>query len=685
MNNKKPVTPEKEDFTIHQKVGAVYDLKLNNEGNFADVIVKRKDGEDSKLVMGQFIILAVTNKEGQQFGRVFIGTVESENPDMENNFELKNALRSSQQFSKKVDDLYKGNNLFVSYRCRMLGVCYDNNESIKYYSNIRTYPAPTTLDLYIPSNKFMNRLFATAVSQSDNDAKDVIFELGKLQYGTDPQYTKRYSKAHDSEVSVQFNATNLLRKRTGIFGKSGYGKSNTVKTVIGMMSTKHPSCGQLILDTNGEYALDNAQNEGLMDIFYDAGMKDKVKLYTHRKINEKSIQKFGKDSVRQLKFDVFDKIKPALEVVINNLDGRTEPLYLNPWSAALDGVDEEEKFFNTEAIKTPALVWSIWYAALIRAGLSPYNKKHSKKNWLTLSKEYVREIIEETLKGDDPDADLKKYNLDDEATYETVVEKMCAQFKWYQHKSGGITTNDIIQMAEYAEWYCAKNKDSSKPSSLKSFMEILESNRRLVALKAYNIEAKEGEDNTVSLSLGESVFKDLKDNKIVILDLASVSIQVAKVLAQHVLTHLFSASTRMFGDYTQRDLFNKFDALIYIEESQNYLKPEEVRNGSIYERVAKEGRKFHLGLVYITQQPSAIDPSITSQTENIIAMHMSNSRDCLILNEIKDKFDKLTCKFLKDEAQKGLSYIYAEPHQPFVLPCQIHQFTKDLILKNKGK
>jgi hypothetical protein len=64
---------------------------------------------------------------------------------------------------------------------------------------------------------------------------------------------------------------------------------------------------------------------------------------------------------------------------------------------------------------------------------------------------------------------------------------------------------------------------------------------------------------------------------------------------------------------------------------------------------------------------------------------MSNSRDCFILGEIKDKFDQLTCKFLKDEAQKGLAYIYAEPHQPFVLPCLIDQFNKDLILNNRKK
>lgn len=669
-------------------IGSVFDLKLNNEGNFADVLVKRDSESESKLVMGQFIILKTDDVED----RVLIGTVESENPDF--NMDLKEALRNSQTFETPVDQHYRKKHLFTVYRCRMIGVCYIQPNEIKYYSNIRTYPAPTSLKLYIPSNEFMNNLFLSAVSKSDNEEADVIFEIGRLQYGTDPLYTKEYSDKNS--VRVQFNATNLLRKRTAIFGKSGYGKSNTVKTVLAMMSTKHDSCGQLILDTNGEYALDNSQNDGLMNIFHEAGDKNKVVVYTNRTYPQKVTDKFGDHCLKQLKFDVFDKIKPAFEIVSSNLDGRTEPLYLNPWSSALDGVDDEEKFFMETY--NPGLVWGIWYAALYRAGITPYNKKHTKAP-LKVSKEYLSYLFHEILKKDgaekveDPpkeetqepqetkNGNKKKKNANSD--YEINPDAVDILKDEYGFFTEGKDTcsNDIRQMADYAEWY-VKNQMEEK-SSIKGFSEILEYPRRFYALKAFNIDPL-GKQK-VTMSLGEAVFKDLKDNRIVILDLASVSIQVAKTLSAHVLSHLLNTASKMFGDYVQRDQFHKFDALVYIEEAQNYLKPEEVKNGSIYERLAKEGRKFHLGLVYVTQQPSAIDRSITSQTENIIAMHMSNNADCFILGEIKDKFDKLTCKFLKDEAQKGLAYIYAEPHQPFVLPCQIHQFTKDLILKNKKK
>lgn len=170
------------------------------------------------------------------------------------------------------------------------------------------------------------------------------------------------------------------------------------------------------------------------------------------------------------------------------------------------------------------------------------------------------------------------------------------------------------------------------------------------------------------------------------IDLASVPGNVSKCISEQIASNLLNKASAMFGDSEQQDKFKNFDVLCFIEEAQNYLSPEQVKNGSgIYERLAKEGRKFHIGLVYVTQQPSAIDEKITSQTENIIAMHMSNGADTGMLFRIKDKFDELTCKFLKDEAQKGLAYLYAEPHQPFVLPAQIHKFDKQLILDGLKK
>jgi DNA helicase HerA-like ATPase len=187
----------------------------------------------------------------------------------------------------------------------------------------------------------------------------------------------------------------------------------------------------------------------------------------------------------------------------------------------------------------------------------------------------------------------------------------------------------------------------------------------------------------VSTKLGpdHSVFRALKQGKIVILDLAMESIRVSDVLTRHLLTHIFNKMMEDFSNTEMRKEFAKQDIVIYIEEAQNFLSDKNISEGSIYERIVKEGRKFHIGTVYVTQQPSAISNSITSQTENIFALHLSNEKDTAVLHSIKDKFDPLTCRFLKDEAAQGLAYVYSEPYQPFVISVKLKLFSADL-LKN---
>ncbi|MGA9777800.1 MAG: hypothetical protein WBS33_05970 [Verrucomicrobiia bacterium] len=70
------------------------------------------------------------------------------------------------------------------------------------------------------------------------------------------------------------------------------------------------------------------------------------------------------------------------------------------------------------------------------------------------------------------------------------------------------------------------------------------------------------------------------------------------------------------------------NTVIFVEEAQNVLSEEFVKsNANPFVRVAKEERKFGLGLVAITQRPSAISEETRTQAENFFAFHMGNSDD----------------------------------------------------------
>ena len=70
--------------------------------------------------------------------------------------------------------------------------------------------------------------------------------------------------------------------------------------------------------------------------------------------------------------------------------------------------------------------------------------------------------------------------------------------------------------------------------------------------------------------------------------------------------------------------------LVYEEAHKYVLKSEAVRYSSsriAIERIAKEGRKYGITLVIITQRPSEVSETIFSQCNNFVAMRLTNPAD----------------------------------------------------------
>ena len=72
---------------------------------------------------------------------------------------------------------------------------------------------------------------------------------------------------------------------------------------------------------------------------------------------------------------------------------------------------------------------------------------------------------------------------------------------------------------------------------------------------------------------------------------------------------------------------------LFCDEAHLYI-PERARGDaaneisiSIFERIAKEGRKYGIGLVVISQRPSEVNRTVLSQCNNLIAMRLTNAED----------------------------------------------------------
>lgn len=68
--------------------------------------------------------------------------------------------------------------------------------------------------------------------------------------------------------------------------------------------------------------------------------------------------------------------------------------------------------------------------------------------------------------------------------------------------------------------------------------------------------------------------------------------------------------------------------LVVLDEAHAYLKAgEDSISSRTVQAIAKEGRKYGVGMLLVTQRPSELDETVLSQCGSIIALRMTNARD----------------------------------------------------------
>ena len=115
------------------------------------------------------------------------------------------------------------------------------------------------------------------------------------------------------------------------------------------------------------------------------------------------------------------------------------------------------------------------------------------------------------------------------------------------------------------------------------------------------------------------------EKPITILDLSGVPpdimISISGSLLKVIYDAMFWAQNLPVGSRQQ-------PLLITLEEAHNYLKAgEEAISSRTVQTIAKEGRKYGVGLLLITQRPTELDETVLSQCGTVIALRMTNKGD----------------------------------------------------------
>ena len=69
------------------------------------------------------------------------------------------------------------------------------------------------------------------------------------------------------------------------------------------------------------------------------------------------------------------------------------------------------------------------------------------------------------------------------------------------------------------------------------------------------------------------------------------------------------------------------EAHIYMANDMSKMKAVEKKSLEIFEKIAKEGRKYGIGLLIISQRPAELNTTIMSQCNNIVSLKVTNDRD----------------------------------------------------------
>lgn len=115
------------------------------------------------------------------------------------------------------------------------------------------------------------------------------------------------------------------------------------------------------------------------------------------------------------------------------------------------------------------------------------------------------------------------------------------------------------------------------------------------------------------------------DAAISVFDLSGVPPAVVDDLVGAVLRILYDA---LFWGRLKPEGGRERPLLVVLEEAHGYLGAgSKSRAATAARRIAKEGRKYGVGLMLVSQRPSEVDPTILSQCGTIIALRLTNDSD----------------------------------------------------------
>lgn len=544
------------------------------------------------------------------------------------------------------DDITLNQIQFGGLKCRVLGTFYTHDNKLWLGSDIESFSLASRLRVYRPSDEALERIINHVDPIREGAMKKDALELGlERPISPIPIGTIRYTstdrlhrKNVSTKVKVFLHPSDFLARRTAVLGMTRTGKSNMVKQTVTMVKRVADEAnipiGQIIFDINGEYANANQQDKGAIS-----------EVYASETIRYRMVPTKG---FVPLLNNFYTQLNQGFSIVRSELQksGRVTSDYIRSFVEM--SFDEPEKSDRAEHNRWEKVV-AAYQAMLYKAGYAPPPGFK------------IRFSANENVRN----------RIDEYATNNT--ERGCG----FSNPSSGLSPSDAAQWFEIA--HALNTEDSPLPGSRKGSRfvdDTLQNLLNMIAQKrgaggayisGWRIldTARKYHSESRATDVTEEVYEHLRAGKIVILDLSVGNPEIRENVSRSIASKIFDKSMEIFVDGKAPP-----HIVVYIEEAHNLIGRKQELTDT-WPRLAKEGAKYRVALVYATQEPSSVHPNILANTENWFVTHLNNEGE---LKEISKFYDF---------ADFGRSLIRAQDvgfarvktlSGPFVIPVQIDLF-----------
>lgn len=557
---------------------------------------------------------------------------------------------------------------YAGAHCRILGtfrMASDGDSwSLRFGGDIDNFYAGQGLKVYKPVGESLGRIINYRRAQ---DSVSTPVRIGVPRYAASAPPSDADSPAY--ELSVR----DLVAQRTALFGMTRTGKSNTTKTIASAIhrlrwEKEQPlDVGQLILDPNGEYANDNPQDQGCLRRVSKERDGKSGRVITFGMVDHPN------DRDRRItKFNFYGGDLPEGPAGEHVFSERLQALYRG--KSTLDSALQGEtagyirKFVNADLRPPPNVDdrgQSVRYRRLLffyRAILA--SAGFAWPSWRPRVRGLFSKDIREKMSTDSRLQDYVPILREDRPMSWDSAATFAQDFaKWTKDTAFSDFNTDYMNRHDGRKW---------SDERLLDLLAVFDNTRGRSLMRDAHRWHSPDDDSDYILEL----VKRVRQGDLVILDQALGDPEMNRIAGEQIARHLFERQQRSFVNPKRNPDTGEVErpppVIVYAEEAHTLLpKGEESDTGNIWSRIAKEGAKFNIGLVYSTQEPSSIQTNILKNTENWLIAHLNNSdelREVAKYNDFDDFKDSI-----RKVREVGLLRVRTLS-SPFTVPVQIDKF-----------